>query len=180
MQKWNFYKERIDPLLRISRYLRILHPYIFSFKLCVIAYIRLSNPLLSIGWLVTARWEEQLRKNEHGEERYEISYGRMIIRCGIDGTHGHGAPASGHWSSWIDSQETGSARSRQREEGMGGGITRSPRFFSPWEKEHRGWPGPRLTGNGSLRVESGRVSSSLLSFVYVYSLSFRERERDGV
>lgn len=72
MQKWNFYKERRDPLLRISRYLRILHPYIFSFKLCVIAYIRLSNPLLSIDWLVTARWEEQLSRAKEWTRRGEI------------------------------------------------------------------------------------------------------------
>lgn len=50
-----------------------------------------SNYLPILGY-------RQMRGTAENEEETYISYGRMIIRCDpcIDGTHGHGAPASGH------------------------------------------------------------------------------------
>lgn len=42
-------------------------------------------------------------------------------------------------------------------------------FFTSRKRASKLRPGPRLTGNGSLRVRSGRVSSSLLFSIYIYS-----------
>lgn len=103
------------------------------------------------------------RKEGRNEERYEIWTDDNSLR--IDGTR-RMAPRLQVTDPAESIRKKRAPLDRQRVGAVGGGV-----FLCSRKRASR-LAGPRLTGNGSLRVESGRVSSPC-----IYFLLERERER---